>query len=75
MDLTKLIIIGWQKFMSALGNIAAAQSAKRTGLKIAPKTRPINELNNELFIRFRKIQNKCAQILAKTCANIHNFIS
>ena len=31
MDQTKLTIIGWQKFMSALGNIAAAQTAKRIG--------------------------------------------
>ncbi len=31
MDQTKLTIIGWQKFMSALGNIAAAQSAKKIG--------------------------------------------
>ena len=31
MDLTKLIIIGWQKFMSFIGNIAAAQTAKTIG--------------------------------------------
>ena len=31
MDLTKLTIIGWQKFMSAIGNIAAAQTAKTIG--------------------------------------------
>ena len=31
MDLTKLTIIGWQKFMSFIGNIAAAQSAKAIG--------------------------------------------
>ena len=31
MDQTKLTIIGWQKFMSALGNIAAARSAKAIG--------------------------------------------
>jgi len=28
---TKLTIIGWQKFMSFIGNIAAAQSAKALG--------------------------------------------
>lgn len=31
MDLTKLTITGWQKFMSFIGNIAAAQSAKAIG--------------------------------------------
>jgi len=31
MDQIKLIITGWQKFMSALGNIAAAQTAKTIG--------------------------------------------
>ena len=31
MDLTKLTIIGWQKFMSILGNIAAAQTASAIG--------------------------------------------
>ena len=31
MDLTKLTTIGWQKFMSFIGNIAAAQSAKAIG--------------------------------------------
>ena len=31
MDLTKLTIIGWQKFMSFIGNIAAAQTAKTIG--------------------------------------------
>ena len=28
---TKLTIIGWQKFMSFLGNLAAASSAKAIG--------------------------------------------
>ena len=31
MDLTNQTIIGWQKFMSFIGNIAAAQTAKTIG--------------------------------------------
>ena len=31
MDLTKLTITGWQKFMSFIGNIATAQTAKALG--------------------------------------------
>ena len=31
MDLIKQTITGWQKFMSFIGNIAAAQSAKAIG--------------------------------------------
>ena len=59
MDLTKLIITGWQKFMSFIGNIAAAQTAKTIG-----------KYNEQLAYQQAAYERKKAAIREKVYNNI-----